>query len=152
MTDAKTPPAPAGASAEISQEQLEQLMRQEIAGHLGMLVAAFAPHVRLETLEPLVEALIKEQLVIQQEVLPTLQLPGELWIYVDAGEGTRDGHFKAQRRFQECGRDPALGIATALLYGFLLMPGIRGLLRLYGFRYRFQAPKTVDRKNIILHG
>lgn len=142
---------------EPTEEEMLEAMRFEITAHFQMVLGLFAPLANVD-IERMADTLFKEQLVLRDEVLPEIvKGNGEIFIAVQDSSGRR-GLFRANRSLMaskgECG--PML--QTALVYGFIMMPSIRGLLRVLGCKYNFilQAPgatpagATPDPKKIIL--
>jgi hypothetical protein len=131
---------PPNGSSEPTDAEILDAMRQEISLHLGLLLGLFAPTFPPSQLPALVELLVQEQLVIQQQVMPTLvKGGGELYIDVQ-GRNNSKGRFTAQRSLGSSDGDCGIALSTALVYAFCFQPAVRGLLRVFGVGYQFVAP------------
>lgn len=137
---------------EPTEEEMLEAMRFEITAHFQMVLGLFAPLVNVD-IERMADTLFKEQLVLRDEVLPELvKGQGEILIAIEDSTGRR-GVFRANRSIVAGKGDCGPMLQTVLVYGFVLMPSLRGLLRVLGCKYNFilQAPATpVDPKKIIL--
>ena len=136
-----------------TQEQIEMALRHEISFTLANLVGALAPHFDQASMPALIDTLVAEQQVVQTQIFPAFLDPNirskrrELWIMIKGPDGI-EGVFKANKEFDP--KDPGLAISTALVLTFLLNAGIRGLLRIWGYNYRFVEPKPKDTPRIIM--
>lgn len=153
MGDDREAPPPGMESP--TSEQIEEALRQEIYLGLATLVGVLAPHFDSAEIPNLVEALVQEQLVVHNQILPAFFDPEirrvrrELWVVI-TGPGGAEGHFKALKSVQEADGDPGLAVATAMVLTFLLNAGVRGILRIWGYDYKFVEPKPQDPPRIIV--
>jgi len=147
MTDEATGPSP---------QEIEQQLAERILQELGPVAASFAQHIPQDKLGEIALALAQEQLIIGNQIIPAMIDPNILSkqpslfieiVNVRTGVG---GNFQALKRLEFAGDDPGKALPMALLLSFLCTPTARGLLRMYGYTYRFIDPKPKDEPRIKL--
>ena len=130
-------------------EQLEKLLRTDMANQLAGLAVAFAPAFPQESLGEVVEIMLNEQMVIAQQIMPSLTDPEVLkqrrrfMIEIrrrNPGPDDKSEHLMVLKRLEDCAT-PSDALAQALMLAFLLSPAVRALLRMYGWDYLFKEPK-----------
>ena len=80
---------------------------------------------------------------MQSEVLDSFLGPArkerkEMWVEIKGPKG-QVCNFKACKEIDP--EDPGLALSTVFMLAFLLNAGVRGLLRMHGYDYRFLEPK-----------
>lgn len=144
MTDDEKPP-------ELTEEQIVEIMRMQLAASLSQLAADFAPHFPRKKLGDLVDYMLAEQQTVVNEILPGFvdmavyakrtQLYVNIQIQGEGGE-VREATFPGLKRIEMARGDPQLAIVVPMMLAFLLSPAARALLRMHGYNYTFTEPKN----------
>lgn len=158
MSDKPTNDQPEQASnGEMRELTQEEVMQWTIENMGRDVIAMLSMYSNLDDEQKLqhAQAAVNEQLQVMDQIIPTLinaeQVKSHptLMIKVRGPKGVT-GVFEASKTLHGV-EDPGRGIATALTLALLHSPGIRALLRVYGFDYTFmQSAKNLDVKKIIL--
>ena len=124
------------------QKMLHDNMVQEVAAALG-LYTALGEEVRVAH----AQAIVKEQFVIMEQILPTLVDPDSLRefpTFIISVQGPTGNHGQLIISKTMAGQDdPGQALYTAFMTAFLSTPIARALMRIHGFNYSFAQTKTV---------
>ncbi len=146
--------APKGDSPqELTEEEAAlQHMAQDIALQLQGLLGHFAPTFPEKDFPRLLQLMVREQVQIGNEILPSIsdadaieQAPRiGVRVYQKAGPGKEPDPTTAIMLIvnKHIGDDPKGALETACTLALLLQPGVRGLLRVCGFHYDFVQVKS----------
>lgn len=144
------------APPDLTPEQLLEMLERDIGTQLVGLAASFAPDFPQEHLGEVVRGLAREQMVVIQEIVPSLvdekilKTRGRFHVVIQQREPAVAGSERAEpfimqvkKRLEKCDT-PFDALGQALVLSFLLMPAVRALLRMYGWDYTFREPKHDD--------
>jgi hypothetical protein len=133
---------------QLTQEEIHKIMQAEIGGMLQGLAVSFADHFPQERLGEVVEAMIAEQKIVGEQIMPSLIDParyekGRIFLIEikRRGEPDNTAFTMSMPKRLEGIENPHEALAQALMLAFLLSPAVRGLLRLWGWDYLFKEPK-----------
>lgn len=137
----------------------EMLVRQQqvriMQEQLEVIAMPFAPGFDLSKLGILADALVTEQIMLTQTVIPAMMQPREdesdIGIHVwklprlvrsatQADPEVEVAEYECPKRLEEVD-DAAEALSMALAFAFVHLPVARALLRMHGWTYKFDAPK-----------
>lgn len=137
-------------------------MARDIGGMLAALMEAFKITDTPERLRALLELLVREQLTIRDQILPSMtdlarvkaqdKIGVKLW---PRGREHEAVYVLVDKRWEAASVDVQRTFNLAGYLAFLLSPPVRGLVRLCGYDYMFIEPKPKDaepEKKIVLVG
>jgi hypothetical protein len=136
-------------------------MAQDVGGVLVTLLDAFKISDTPERLAQLLDLLVREQLLIRDQLLPSMTDPARFQKQGRIGlkiwpRGQRDAAtlLLVHKRWEVARVDAQQTFNTAGYLAFLLSPAVRGIVRLVGYDYEFIEPKVAedDKPKIVLVG
>lgn len=138
------------------------MMAQDIGGVLMALLDAFKINDTPERLAQLLELLVREQLLIRDQLLPSMTDPLRVARQASIGlrlwprgkRETASTMLLVHKDWKVAAADGQQVFNTAGYVAFLLSPAVRGLVRLVGYDYEFIEPKLAEEEKpkIVLVG
>lgn len=144
----ETPPGDSDGFSddEAARGALVEAMQADIGMNLAALVSLFGPISLTEVPGDLIDFMVREQLMMVEEVLPSLSPERAKERPRIVVEITKKGapsplRFTVTKRIELCkSLDEAM--AWGLFVAFIRDPAARGLLRLHGYSYEFKEVKA----------